>query len=174
MMADYSINQNVYRLKQPDSSTCWAACLAMKLEAAGRKCYSVEGIKSKARDGGVKFESDGTLKVDTDNMYDLGDVFNLRVMRNRGTVRISDIAPYLRRSPIILFGGFKYDGVHTPMNHAVLLTGLFGDGSGDTGVSLVDPQNTQNGSNGESDIVCSWDNLCNDVIDRLDFMTALR
>ena len=172
-MPDYNINHMVYRLKQPDSTTCWAACLVMKLEAVGRKCYSIDGIKAVAKSGGVTLKADGSLSPDEANMQKLAAAFNIKILKNRGVVRLADIAPILRRSPIILFGGFIYQGRRTPMNHAVLMTGMWGDGSDETGISLVDPQNTKNGTDPETDFVCSWKQLGTEVIDRLDFVSAL-
>lgn len=172
-MADININHVVYRLKQPDSTTCWAACLVMKLEAVGRKCYTIQGIKNVAAEGGVTLKADGSLSPERENMDKLAAAFNIKIHYNRGIIRINDIAPLLRRAPLILFGGFNYSGRKTPMNHAVLLNGMWGDGSDDTGLSLIDPQNTKSGTDATPDFVCSWKTLRTEVIDRLDYVSAL-
>jgi hypothetical protein len=171
-MADYNINHHIYRVRQPDENSCWAACLVMKLEAMGRKCYTIDGIKNVAREAGVTINPNGSVATDEANMTKLGEAFNIRILKNRGVVQLEHIVPLIRQAPIILFGGFNYEGRKTPMNHAVLMTGLWGDGSDDTGLALVDPQNTDNGTNPEKDVVCSWRTLGAEIIDRLDFVSA--
>jgi hypothetical protein len=172
-MPDYNINHRVNRIKQPDSNSCWAACLIMKLESAGRRCYTINGIKTIAAENGVTLHANGSVATDRANMDKLASAFNIRILQNAGTVQISHLVPILQKSPIILFGGFNYSGNSTPMNHAVIMHQLFGDGSDDTGLALIDPQNTVPGTDPASDYVCSWRDLRTQVINRLDYVSAL-
>lgn len=171
-MSDIDINHEVNRMRQPDANSCWATCIAMKIGVAHRRCYSIEGIKSTAASAGVEVYEDGSVAMDVNNMDLLGMTFNIRILRNAGTVYINHLLPTLRRSPVILFGAFSTMGGSTT-NHAVILHQMFGDGSESTGIALVDPYNASPGFDPTNDFVCSWGDLCTTVITRLDYVSSL-
>ncbi len=173
-MSEININHRINRIQQPSEFSCWAACLAMMIESGGQKCYSVQGVILHARTNGVTLNPNGSLETSRANMDHLQTAFGIRVLSNRGTVRIADLVPRLTIAPIILMGGFNYADRSSPMNHAVVMGGMWGDGGDDTGLSIVDPQRTAAGTDSSSDDVFSWRDFCTNVVDRLDYVAAIR
>ncbi len=173
-MSEININHRINRIRQPDDYSCWAACLAMMLESGGRTCFDVPGVISRAKRNGVVLQATGAIDPTRGNMDTVQSAFGVRVLTNRGTVRIPDLVPHLTVAPVIFFGGFNYADRSSPMNHAVILGGMWGDGGEETGLSIVDPQRTTAGTDSTNDDVFTWRDFCSNVVARLDFVGVLR
>lgn len=173
-MADININHRINRIRQPSANSCWAACLVMFCEAARMPCYTIQGVTRIATERGVILEPNGSLNRSAENMTRLESAFRMRIFSNRGTVHISHLLPYLTRAPLIIFGAFNYSGSSSPMNHAVILGGMWGDGGPGTGLSIIDPQRTRAGYDSEDDDVFSWETFCRQIVARLDYVGAIR
>lgn len=172
-MADININHEICRIRQPSANSCWAACLVMFCEAARMPCYTIQGVTRRAQQHGVILEANGSLNTRPENMARLQSAFRMRILPNRGVVHISHLLPYLNRAPLIIFGAFNYSGNRSPMNHAVIMGGMWGDGSPTTAVSIIDPQRTQNGYDAVDDDVLDWRTFCTQTCARLDYVGAL-
>ena len=107
-------------------------------------------------------------------MNRVASALGIRILRNAGVVHLRHIRAQLERSPLVLFGAFHYPNRRTPLNHAVVMYSMWGDGTDSTAIQIVDPQYTELGDNPEKDTVVSWREFGTSIIDRLDYISALR
>ena len=124
----------------PGSRVCWAASLAMTLGGS----ESIRTVQAKARRGGVRLHTDGSLPVgDLPNVERLASRFaRLRVADVRESpITIELIVSWLQRGRFTLLGGFNYPGL-AALDHAVTFYAVGGDGSmRGTTIRLADPFN---------------------------------
>jgi len=173
-MPDVNIVHNVQRFRQPDNYSCWAACIAMQQATAGKAVNGVQSVVQRASQAGVASQPNGALDMSRANMNCLQAAFGMNIMTNAGTVFINNLEPFLVRAPLILFGAFIYADRITPMNHAIVVSEMWGDRTDSTGITIIDPWVTKEGGDGSMDIVRSWGQLSKTGVARLDYVGALR
>ena len=116
----YNINYPVTHIQQFSPMTCWSAALSMML-----------GSNMTAGPGGASTDSQGGLTANYQNVQTLANAYGLR-MAPPATWVVSQIARFLQNGPIVMLGIM-------PRRHAIVISGLVGDGSPTTEVIVHDP-----------------------------------
>ncbi len=166
-MPQFSIAHTVRRIRQPSTNSCWAASIAMAIGQLNGRQATVASVQQAAVTARVQLEQNGSLpQGNPRNMTTLARAVGLQCMGTRGvTFNIARMLERLRPAPVILFGGFIYQGrTRRLTNHALVVTGLFGDGTNtNTALTLVDPFDGR-------DYNFNWQQFANNVIVRLDYV----
>ena len=162
VMTDFSIAHTVTHIRQPSRNSCWAASIAMVLGGSA----TVRSVQQTARRAGVTIRNGALPTGDPANMTTLARAVGLRNMGTRGVAyNVARMLQHIRPAPVILFGTFVYQGRTLRLsNHALVVTGLWGDGTNaNTALTLVDPYDAQ-------DYNFSWQDFGRNVVGRLDFV----
>lgn len=166
-MTDFSLAHTVQRIRQPSANSCWAAAIAMVVGRLDGQLATVARVQQVARRTGVQLERNGSLpQGNPTNMTNLAQAVNLSNLSARGmSFNIAQMLQRLRPAPVILFGTFVYQGrTRRLTNHALVVTGLFGDGTNsNTALTLVDPFDGR-------DYNFAWQAFATRVVARLDFV----
>ena len=172
-MAGFSIQHEIYRIRQPTETSCWATAFAMQLGARYSRCYSVSGLVHRIKSRGVHLNEDGTLPTNPDQVKNAARILGLDALSAVGSVTMPTIRSFLECAPVTLLGQFRYPARRSPLNHAVVMNGMWGDGTmRGTVVSLIDPENTAMGYNSDRDFSCSWWDLASSVVAGLDYVVV--
>jgi hypothetical protein len=164
-----NIIHTVSRIRQPTKNSCWAACIAMLSGGVGMSKNKVDEVIKIAKKHDVKLTSDGALIKEKENMTKLASAFEITISITNDSVHVQHFVEVLNRAPIILFGSFMFEQP-SPFFHAVVLSGMWGDGGNTTCVNIIDPLNTLNGNDSTNDYITNWEDLCNNVLLKLDFV----
>jgi len=166
-VSNFSIAHTVRNIRQPSTYACWAAASAMAVGQLGGRPATVARVQQAARRAGVRLERNGSLPSgNPTNMTTLAGAVGMQVLSTRGMVfNIARLLQRLRPAPVVLFGGFVYQGrTRRLTNHALVITGLFGDGTNTgTALTLVDPFDGR-------DYNFGWQQFATRVVARLDYI----
>src|ERR1700732_1553699 len=116
----YNIRYNVTHIQQMSPMLCWSAAVSMML-----------GSNFTAGPGGASLDAQGGLRASFDNVQALARSYGLTVAPPASWT-VDQIAGYMSRGPIVMLGIM-------PRRHAIVISGLVGDGSPRTIAYVNDP-----------------------------------
>ena len=116
----YNILYNVTHIQQTSPMLCWSAAVSMML-----------GSNLTAGPGGASLDTAGGLRAPFDNVQALAGSYGLSVAPPASWT-VDRIALYMSRGPIVMLGIM-------PRRHAIVISGLVGDGSPGTLTYVNDP-----------------------------------
>lgn len=144
----------------------------MQFGSISERCWDVSYIIQRAEEGGVTIQQDGTVPMGDDaNMAKLGALFDLTIVPMTQGIDIPTLKSALRKAPVTIFGTFNYPSRRTPLGHAIVVCGMFGDGTAaNTVCTVIDPFNANTGENMNNDLNLTWVRM-GQVLDRIDYLS---
>ena len=116
----FNIRYNVSHIQQISPMLCWSAAVSMML-----------GSDQTAGPGGASLDAAGGLRATYGDVQALARSYGLN-MAPPASWTVDQIAQYMSRGPIVMLGIM-------PRRHAIVISGLVGDGSSGTLAYVNDP-----------------------------------